>query len=191
MRGSIQNGEESDSLETEEGCLRSRATSLVGSFQFMLPKVQMGGEWSEQFGDYPIGGWRLPCELFDDIPTARNEVVERVLQSRSAQLYENVKAMGAAIPTLDTAFSKYPMKGGRTTARSERDYVASVSSSVIVEKHRRYDKPFFFRDKAYHTVESLVVEAFAENDESWNDAILAVGRGYLRKGLESNDDDGT
>jgi len=66
---------------------------------------------------------------------------------------------------------------------------SNAHSDMAASAHRRYEKPFFFRDKECRTIESLV-EAFVESEDAWNDALIAVDRGYVLKWLESNEDYG-
>ena len=186
---------------TGESVARSRAESLVGTYHFMPPEVQTGGEWSERgdvyslgvvayrslVGEYPIGRWELPSEHFADIPVSWDAVVERALKTRPALRYQSAKAMGEAIASLGGADA--PQQVSNSEQATHRHSAATMATSEKPNGRGEYVKPFYFREKEYRNLESLV-EAFAENEASWSDALVAVGRGYVRKWLESNDDYG-
>lgn len=194
---------DADELGSDARFLSGRIETLAGPFHCIPPEVRDGGEWSERgdiytlgvvayrmlTGKTPIGKWRLPSELFPDIPKGWDRITGKALETAPEERYESVREMSAEIALLGGA-----PDGGVRPDETQTDPKASSPSAakalIAPENGRRfYPKPFFFKEKEYRTMESLV-EAFAESEEKWSDALVTVNRGYVRKWLESNDDYG-
>ncbi len=62
-----------------------------------------------------------------------------------------------------------------------------VYFSEVENKKGEYEKPYKFHDKEYFSLKKLVA-AFVESEDSWNDAIAHINRGYITKWLENNEE---
>ena len=95
----------------------SASRSLVGTYNYMPPEVQEGGEWTRRgdvyalgclayamlTGNRPVGLFRLPSELRGDVPSVWDALLRRALAFDPDQRWESVEAMRRQLATVGDA----------------------------------------------------------------------------------------
>ena len=122
------------SMAAEES---STSSSLVGTFHFMPPEVQNGGEWTEQGDVYslgvlayvlvtgrrPLGRWRNPSEIVPDLPKGWDFLVGKALEEEPERRYASVVELRHDLANVDSlteggGLARHARAaGGKTTRR--------------------------------------------------------------------------
>lgn len=110
----IGGGREQDSLGvggTRPSGGSSRTDNLVGTFHFMPPEVQNGGEWTPQgdiyslgvlayrllVGKYPVGRYKLPADANSEIPILWDTIIERAMAETVSERFESMEELLEAL----------------------------------------------------------------------------------------------
>lgn len=110
----IGGGREYDSLGvggTRPSGGSSHTDNLVGTFHFMPPEVQNGGEWTPQgdiyslgvlayrllVGKYPVGRYKLPADANSEIPILWDTIIERAMAETVLERFESMEELLEAL----------------------------------------------------------------------------------------------
>ncbi|OQB39463.1 MAG: Serine/threonine-protein kinase PrkC [Candidatus Hydrogenedentes bacterium ADurb.Bin179] len=103
----------------------AQAASLVGTYHYMPPEVQEGGEWTPRgdlysvgvlayvllLGRHPVGRWKNPSEADPGIATAWDHIINKLLAENPEDRFADAAEMNAAIQSsFHTGSDRHPTK---------------------------------------------------------------------------------
>jgi len=128
--------------DTLNGGENEKGGSLVGTFHYMPPEVQEGGEWTPRgdlysigvlsyvllTGKRPVGRWKAPSKSVDGLSPAWDDLVETLLAEDPAERPENAKELLGIVK--------------RITKPAHSDYISAPSGVDEKEPENRVRRSY-------------------------------------------------